>query len=209
MLIWAQRYADKVIAKDNLHLSPARISKAAARRVRQGIKAIEAYLRRVLLLLALQIEPELAGANRARAIYGRKGSRKSAQRPVLSLRACQNRGIDFALSHRLERLRADRGGINSFSPTQMAARPYLERMAALRALMNDPYKRARRLAWTLARRRPGFLLAPGRADAVRNRYGTEFSALYTAMAAGILTRSRARPPPLGPMPRPPPRIRVL
>ncbi|MEM7494371.1 MAG: hypothetical protein AAF296_13405 [Pseudomonadota bacterium] len=209
MLIWVQRYADTVMARDNLHLSPALISKAAARRLHQGIKAIEAYLHRFLLLLAMQIEPELASANRARAIYGVKGVRKPAPCRGLSFRMPQNRGIDFALSHRFERLRADRRGRGSVSPTQITARPYLERMAVLRALMSDPYKRARRLAWTLARRRPGLLLVPGCADAVRNRHGTEFSALYTAMATGILTQSRARPPPLGPVPRPPPRIRRL
>ncbi|MEM7493939.1 MAG: hypothetical protein AAF296_11190, partial [Pseudomonadota bacterium] len=191
MLIWAQRYADAVMARDNLHLAPALISKAAARRVRQGIKAIEAYLRRFLLLLAMQIEPELASANRARAIYGVKGLRKPVERQSLSFRMPQNRGIDFALSHRFECLRAARRDNGSVSPTQITASSYLERIAALRALMSDPYKRARRLAWTLARRRPGLLLAPGRADEVRNRHGTEFSALYTAMATGILSQSRA------------------
>ncbi|MEM1036278.1 MAG: hypothetical protein AAGI14_05915 [Pseudomonadota bacterium] len=209
MLIWAQRYADAVIARDNLHLAPALISKAAARRVRRGIKAIEAYLRRVLLLLALQIEPELARENRARPIYGRKGPRRAAKRPLLSLKAFPKEGIDFALSDKIMDLQASNRGACSPHPTPVPARPYLARIAALRELMNDPYTRARRLAWHIARRRPGFLLAPGAQDAVRNRYGTEFSALYTAMGAGIPARSRARPPPLGPAPRPPPRIRVL
>ncbi|MEM1087134.1 MAG: hypothetical protein AAGH90_05345 [Pseudomonadota bacterium] len=209
MLKWAQRYADTVLARDNLHLAPALISKAAARRVRQGIKAIEAYLRRFLLMLALQIEPELAAENRARPIYGRKGPREVATRPVLSLKAFPKEGIDFALSRKILDLQAVNRGSGSVHPTPIPARPYLAKLAALRELMNDPYARARRLAWHLARRRPGVLFAPGAQDAVRNRHGTEFSALYASMTAGILTQSRARPPPLGPASKPSPRISVL
>ncbi|MEL8055756.1 MAG: hypothetical protein AAGK66_06360, partial [Pseudomonadota bacterium] len=92
---------------------------------------------------------------------------------------------------------------------QVPARPLIEQMKALRTLMANPDARARKLAWTLARRRPGLMLAPGAHDAVKNRHGTEVSATYTAMGHAILQLSRARPPPLGPVPRPPPRIRVL
>lgn len=52
----AELFAAKVLSRDNLHLGPREVSRAAVLRLKQGILALEAYLRRVLFLLALQFE---------------------------------------------------------------------------------------------------------------------------------------------------------
>ena len=202
---WAQRYADKVIAKDGLHLSPALISKAAAKRLKQAIRAMEAYLRRMLVLLALSLEPDLKPDMRERPV---RPSKRPQTTPSFTFRTFPKAGIDFALSSQFETLRHRPKPANT-GRNQVPARPLLDRLTQLRALIEAPQARARKLAWHLARRRPGLMLAPGHHDAVKNRYGTEFSTTYTLMGHAILQQSRARPPPIGPVPRPPPRIRVL
>ena len=88
------------------------------------------------------------------------------------------------------------------------ARGLLQRLSALKAILDNPEPRARRLAWSLARNRPGILLA-AQGRAVPARWGTEPSALYTAMGFAISQTSRAPPPPLGPRPRAGPRIRRI
>ena len=202
---WAQRYADKVIAKDDLHLSPTLISKAAATRLKQAIRAMEAYLRRMLVLLALSLQPDLTPDTRARPL---RPSRRPQTAPGFRFRTFPKAGIDFALSSHFDELKA-RPRTPNTGRTQIPARPLLKRFTHLRALIEAPQARARQLAWHMARRRPGPMLAPGHHDAVKNRYGTEFSTTYTLMGHAILKLSRARPPPIGPVPRPPPRIRVL
>jgi hypothetical protein len=90
------------------------------------------------------------------------------------------------------------------------AGPLIAHFHYLKMLLEQPEKRARHLAFQLARRRPGLVIPPGlNQKGVPNRYGTEVSALNDAMAQGIWNASRARPPPIGPVPRPPPRIQRL
>jgi len=48
--------ADHVTARDDLYLRPAGLTRAAARRFRTGLKSLATYLRRLILLLALQME---------------------------------------------------------------------------------------------------------------------------------------------------------
>ena len=202
---WASRYADKVIAKNNLHLSPELISKAVAGRLKQAIRAMEAYLKRMLVLLALSLEPDLKADTRARPLHP---SRRPQTTPNFRFRTFPKAGIDFALSTQFDALKHRPRPLNT-GRTQVPARPLLERLTQLRALIEAPQARARKLAWHMARRRPGLMLAPGHHTAVKNRYGTEFSTTYTLMGHATLRLSRARPPPIGPVPRPPPRIRVL
>ena len=189
----------RLLSRDGLNLRPALLSQAAARRLRAGLRALAAFLRRVLIVLALGLEPglKLRGAVR-------RPRRRRALSPVFALQfrvfvgegAWPASGFDFARAPR-------RNG-------PVLAAPLLAQLAALGALLSDPQARARRLAFHLARERPGPLLAPqiGRA-CLPTRFGTELSALYHGLAAEIAEASRARPPPLGPLAWPGPRIRSL
>ena len=192
------RLVARVVSRDDLQLAPATLRAAAARRVRQGLQALEAFLRRVLVLLALQLEPGLTPDNRPRHRRMVRPRPRRAGRFRVFIGEAAWPGFSEALSHR-RRARSQ--------PVQAA--PLLQRLADLQALLAAPQARARRLAWTLARRRPGWLLAPGRDDAMPRRFGTEISMLYDSLAVAILKASQARPPPLGRVPDFPPRIRTL
>jgi hypothetical protein len=199
---YAEMFAAKILARDNLYLSPREVSRAAALRLKQGIMALEAYLRRLLFVLALHIEHELKPDTKERPIYAR-APRKRGQKA--SFKTLPYWGIEPDFSTIFEHKKwADRQ-----PPKPVPLAPLLKRLAEVRDILKNPEARARRLAYHLARKQSGPLLAPRAHDAVRNRYGTEFSAIYTAMSAEIGEMSRARPPPIGPVLRPPPRIRRL
>lgn len=92
------------------------------------------------------------------------------------------------------------------APKPVPLAPLLQRLQIVRALLADPAARARRLAYHLSRKQAGPLLAPGVHEAVRNRYRTEFSTLYTSNGHAIGQASRARPPPIGLVLRPHPEL---
>ena len=192
----AERFAAGVLARDNGQLGPRYFSKAAARRFRQGLRALEAFLRRVILLLALELEPGLRPDNRP---VPRSAPQSPRSCPGATLKILAGGG-GYAPAFHTE--------LDAFSRSpnsaQIPARGLLDALARLQALVADPLARARRLAFHLARHRTGPLLAPGDPNAVRARHGNEFSARFVALAAAIATQSRARPPPLGPrLPMPP------
>ncbi|MDG1825978.1 MAG: hypothetical protein P8H62_06890 [Henriciella sp.] len=171
------RHASKVLSRDNAHLSPRVFSPAAAARFKAGLRAIEAYLCRMILWLALQIEHDLPGQGAPRATSARRA--KLARNKNLSLKIFTGQTDVPDFLH-------DRAYGRPERPKTVLAAPYL------------------------ARKRPGLMLAPDTFRAhVPSRYGTELSASYKALGKAIIDASRARPPPLGPPPRHPPRIRYL
>ncbi|MEO0983878.1 MAG: hypothetical protein AAFX03_14640, partial [Pseudomonadota bacterium] len=58
-----------VLTRDDAHLAPKIITKAAAKRLRRGIRALEAFVRRVLILLALELEPGLKPSDKEPCDY--------------------------------------------------------------------------------------------------------------------------------------------
>ncbi len=196
------RLAAYVLSRDNLHLAPEMITRAAARRLGQGIRALEAYLRRLLILLALTLEPGLKPDQTERAV--RYGSRSKFRAKAFRIFTGEH---DFPDLFHTQSPKSGADRMASAAP--ILASPLLQRLSQLKALIDAPQARARRLAFCLARRRSGLLFAPGLAHALPYRYGTEISMLYTGFAQAIQNLSRARPPPIGPVPRPPPRIRRL
>lgn len=197
---WGLGLLARVRARDDLHLGPALLSPAAARRVGAGLMAVAAYLRRLIIMLALQMEAGLAPHTRPyvktgrapRADLNRDGLRLFMSGQAFPAHAAW---IDMAPSHR--------------SGPQCAA-PFLARLRVFEALLKAPQARARRLAFYLARRRPGPIAPPGFGrPGLPPRYGTEVSAIYHGLGVAILQAGRARPPPLGPTLRAGPRIRPL
>ena len=203
---YALRLVTAVLARDDSHLAPATLTKAAARRMQAGIRAVEAYLRRLILVLALQFEHSLPKHNPVRPRYGALPA-KTPPKPHKT----RIRFTVFTGQHDLPDALIE--GWIATQPRHTApipAAPLLARLRALSNLAKAPETRARRLAWTLARKRPGPILTPDlKRRYVPARYGTEVSAIYHGFHAEIIKASRARPPPLGPVRRPPPRIRTL
>ncbi len=186
--------------RDNLHLRPAGLTRAAAARLNTGLRALEAYLRRLILLMALVLEPDLEPVHYPpRRPRDRSCQHQRAPRGLAIFTGERNfpRGAD-ALSRSLSR----KSQPDLPRGAKMSSARYLARIDRLKALIEAPQKRARRLAFYIARRRHGLLAPPGMGrTGVPRRYGTEVSALYDGMSAAILRRSRARPPPLAPVPR--------
>ena len=195
------RLAAEVEARDDLHLKPRFLTKAAAGRLKAGLRALEAYIRRLLFAFALYLEPDLKPDQTWRPRQPRKAqSRYSRFRLIIP-----DRPLPDLLLYKpardpwADRPLSDRGPV--------PAAPLLQRLQHVRKILNAPEAFARRLAFCLARRRPGLLAPPGFGrPGIPRRYGTEVSALYDALGHAILETSRARPPPLGPVPKPGPRI---
>ncbi|MEM7766065.1 MAG: hypothetical protein AAF253_01090 [Pseudomonadota bacterium] len=194
----------RVLSRDDLHLRPERLSRAAARRLRAGIAALESWIRRVLLLMALTLEPDLAPSGRpwVKIHRPRRATHLPLSRSPLRIFPADtpfNPDLFSALR---------RGG--GFDRRPVWAAPLLARLAALKAIIDAPEARARRLAFHIARKRPGLLIPPPyRGPSSGRLFGTEAGALHDGLGQAIMEQTRARPPPLGPAPRAGPRIRAL
>lgn len=193
----------KVMARDGLNLAPLAVTRAAARRLRAGLRALEAYVRRVILLLALQLEQDL----------------NPDQTPYIKTRASTPQSAmakTFAIL-------PDARAMPLIQPADLQTFPYLQvsaapvctramfaRLSVLKTLLLEPMVRARHLALHLARRHLGPVWPPGlQGRAFPALYGSETSALYNGMASAIFCAGRARPPPIGARPHAGPRIRQL
>lgn len=193
----AVRLTSRVLSRDGLSLFPDLVTKAVAARLRAGLRVIEAFLARLLILMALEIEPTLKHIERPE----RRPKERKPRKRGFTLRI-----FPRELVGDMPELSVSGGWHESSSGSPIGnspvpARPLLEHLARLRMIAEAPETRARRLAFHLARSRPGVMLPPKRGVGVANRWGVEASALYTAMGQGILNASRSRPPPL-----PPPRV---
>lgn len=201
------RLLDSVAARDNLHLAPKTLTKAAAARIRRGIRTAQAYLRRLLIVMALMLEPTLKPDQRPRAIYGKVEKPNPPRKKTFPIFTGEQNLPNFQYMSKTAAFTA-RNGHQNTGP--VLAAPLLEQLRALRTLLENPDARARRLALHMARRRAGLILAPDlNRGLVPNRLGTEISSLYQGLGVQIAELSRGRPPPLGPAQRAPPRIRRL
>lgn len=211
-LLQALELYTRVMARDGLTLRPRFASKAISARLRVGVAALEAYLRRVLILMALEIEHELVAV-----VWPENLARAKAKLPRVK-----------AFSLRIYPTDTNAGPPH-FEPVYSyenatsvdnhdATRPsivvpighWLDRLDYLYALAKAPTAKARRLAFSLARSHHGILMAPYVPPRRLHHWGREVSALSDAMAFQIMTKSRLRPPPLPPPRRgPKPMITVF
>jgi len=195
----------RVLARDDLQLAPDFISKAAEARLRHGLRVIEAYLSRFLILMALFLERGLT-PRRGETVKHARGPARGRTRSF-RIRLDDRSEPPFEISgSAFERSEPLPG---SMGARRIHARPLLEHLSRLKPLIDAPEARARRLAWHLARRRHGVMIAPRGRTVVPARWGTEGSALYDALAVAISRLSHVRPPPLPPPKRAGPRVRML
>jgi hypothetical protein len=186
------RLLQAVLTRDGLETRPAEARRSVARRLAAGVRLLGAYLRRLLILLALRLEPDVTAPQRPlKRPHGRKMVRKAGF--VVFQSEC-------ALPDDL--FPADRHGPGAGSTAQEQSEVPLSalfaKLDAMAAILADPLPRARRLALHLRRARPGTPLAPGDTAPALRRYGTTLSASYDAMGFAISQASRTRPPPLPP-----------
>jgi hypothetical protein len=205
-----------VLSRDGLEARPQCARRAVGRRLASGLVVLGAYLRRLLVLMALALEPGLQVAQRPmRRPHGRtsaprprfivwkqdygpradfigcapiahKGAHKGAQN------VGQNVGLHAGLENHLP------SGATSFGPQPIRLAQLYQKLDLIAGILADPLPRARRLALHLARNRPGVLMPPDGPARIAGRWGADVSASYDMIALGILTDSRTRPPPLPP-----------
>ncbi len=185
------------------------------KRLRAGIRLIEVYLRRVLLVLALKLEPDLV--HNPGALRDSKRSVLCERGPVFRVLLDQylSRHDRAELREMARERRLGWGHDPRPAPHRVFMVPLYRRIDKLAAIAADPLKRARSLAWRLARQRAGILIAPDLrfrpAGCVRRYWRTETGITFVMLGQEILVNSRTRPPPLPPRQRrgPTPRIRIL
>ena len=193
-------------------------TRAAAGRLGAGLRLAEAYLRRVLLVMALEMEATLVD-----------GPKPPLRRPRETVRKPVRRAYVFQIFPKVpampEAVLFSMRNADVGKPTHKAVRGQSKpvfigalkaRLHTLSQIAADPVPRARRLAYHLARNKHGPFFAPdrhihttGRLGRLRHLWGTEASATFDAMAYDIETKSRIRPPPLPPRRRYGPSILVL
>jgi hypothetical protein len=198
LMATAQSLVAAVRTRDDLHLRPALVRKAVAVRLVSGLRVLRAFLRRMIILIALKME------------WGLKDTRGPMKRPH------GRKAVSTAPSFSLPGLDRDRPSpwLNSDGPkfkpkalhsTNTPLAPVYVDMAKLYGQLDflariaaDPSAKAKRLAFHLARTYHGIMMAPEGPKRIAGRWGTEVRALYDAMAHNIIEQSRNRPPPLPP-----------
>lgn len=187
---------------------PDAARRGAARLLAAGVRLAEACVRRLLLMMALELEPTLV--DDPKPMRRPHGRRSLARGPRFQVLPAPCGPMSSAVWDRLAHgRRAD--GRRAPGPVHVGR--LQQRLDLVAMIAADPLARARRLAFHLARRRPGLILAPDRhlrpPAALRRIWGAEVSASFSAMGFGILERSRSRPPPLPPPRRYGPSITIF
>ena len=195
LITTVQRLVAAVNTRDNLHLRPPVAYKAVAARLASGMRVLRAFLRRLIILIALDMEWGLVDK---RGAMKRPHGRKS----VSSCAKFSLKGLD---PHKTSPWLYDDGPQSKRADTQAHSTPIPIDMTKLYAQLDflagiaaNPDARAKRLAFHLARTQQGIIMAPEGPKRLAGRWGTEVRASFDAMAASIMTQSRNRPPPLPP-----------
>ena len=184
-----------VNTRDNLHFRPAWACKAVAARLGSGLAVLRAFLRRLIILIALDMEWGLVDT---RGEMKRPHGRKSTSTSTPSLQ-----GLDAAkarpwLKSDGPQLKTDKGQALS-TPVQIDMAKLYAQLDFLAGIAANPIAKAKRLAFHLARTHQGIIMAPEGPTRIAGRWGTQVRASYDSMAASIITQSRNRPPPLKPL----------
>jgi hypothetical protein len=182
LLVTVRAMLDRVVARDDAHLRPLFASQAMAKRLATGLRHVEAYLRRVLLVMALEIEPTLVDARGPmRRPRGQKAYSKSGpQFRILQNAAPSSDALLQAFEQNKERLLGPT--THQHDPQTIAMTRLYQRLDQLTTIVRDPLARAKRLAFYLARNRPGPFFAPNSALRPPGAWGTEARATFDALS---------------------------
>jgi hypothetical protein len=205
LIATAEWLAGAVNVRDNLYLRPSLARKAVAARLRSGLIVLRAYVRRLIILMALEMEWGLVDR---RGEMKRPHGRKSTSRAALTLTAFDSRKASpwesgYGPSFKVKPKAID------FTPQPVDMAKLYAQLDYLSKIAANPMAKAKRLAFHLARTYQGIIMAPRGPERIAGRWGTEVSASYDAMWASIMTQSRNRPPPLPPPRNQWPMITVL
>jgi hypothetical protein len=194
----AQTLAAMVNTRDDLHLRPDYARKSVAARMVSGLIVLKTFLRRLIILIALELEWGLVD-KRGEMKRPHKRKSKPSEGFSLPLLDCTKvspwiKAVPPNFKPRIKSQNAY--GTNPAVYVDMgklyAYFTYLSKIA------DNPFPKAKRLAFHLARNRPGYILALEGPKRIAGRWGTEIRAYYDTLPALIVDKSRNRPPPLPP-----------
>jgi hypothetical protein len=194
LIATAQSLASAVSARDNVYLRPAMARKAVAERLKSGLIVLRHFLRRLIILIALEFEWGLVDT---RGPMKRPHKRKAKSRAGFTLGGLDPDKPSPWLNAAGPQFKpVVRMGYQG--PVEVDMAKLYAQLEFLAAIAKDPAAKAKRFAFHLARRHPGILMAPEGPKRIAGRWGTEVRASFDAMAMAIITKSRERPPPLPP-----------
>jgi hypothetical protein len=200
LIATAQSLVAAVNTRDDLHLRPEVARKAVAARLVSGLAVLRAFLRRLILLIALDLEWGLVDT---RGVMKRPHGRKAKSSTKLNLRILDADKPSLWLGGNCPKFamtnnswQGQRDGYNP--PVYVDMAKLYAQLNFLTGIAANPHAEAKRLAFHLARTRQGIIMAPEGPDRIAGRWGTEVNAHFYAMAGSIMTKSRNRPPPLPP-----------
>jgi hypothetical protein len=202
LITTAQSLVAAVTTRDNLHLRPALARQSVAARLRSGMIVLRAFLRRLIILIALEMEWSLVDT---RGPMKRPHGRKSKSSAGFSLGGLDTQGVSPWLNANGPEFKPvfkNADAHRNFAPVEINMAKLYAQLDFLAGIAANPAAKAKRLAFHLARtydyNKQGIIIAPAGPKRIAGRWGTEVRASYDAIAAAIMTRSRNRPPPLPP-----------
>jgi hypothetical protein len=198
LITTVQSLAMAVNARDNLYLRPALARKSVAARLASGMRVLRAFLRRLIILIALELEWSLVDK---RGEMKRPHKRKSKSSAGFNLQGLDGDKPSPWLNGDGPNFKAVLQTEQSHwfnPPVQVDMAKFYAQLDFLAGIAKNPLAKAKRLAFRLARTRHGIIIAPQGPARIAGRWGTEVRASFDAMAGSIITQSRNRPPPLPP-----------
>ena len=195
LIATVQSLVAAVTTRDNLHLRPAWACKAVAARLAGGLRVLRAFLRRLIILIALDLEWGLVDT---RGEMKRPHGRKSTSTSTPSLKGLDAAKVSPWLKSDGPQLKTDNGQAHN-TPIPIDMAKLYAQLDFLAKIAANPIAKAKRLAFRLARTRQGIIMAPEGPQRIAGRWGTQVRASFDAMGASIMTQSRNRPPPLKPL----------
>jgi hypothetical protein len=194
LITTAQSLVAAVTTRDNLHIRPAFARKSVAARLRSGMIVLRAFLRRLIILIALDMEWHLVDN---RGPMKRPHGRKSISLSKLNLKLLD----DMRVSPWLNAVGPSFKPViktGRMPPVDIGMSQLYAQLDFLAGIAADPSAKAKRFAFHLARTYEGIIMAPAGPKRIAGLWGTQVSAFYDVMAHSIITKSRDRPPPLDP-----------
>ena len=198
MIATAQSLVAMVNTRDSLHLRPETARKAIAARLKTGLIVLKTFLRRLIILIALELEWGLVDT-RGELKRPHKQKAKPSTGFNLPLLDCSKvspwiKAVPPNFKPRAKSQNEE--GTNPAVYVDMA-RLYAK-LAFLTKIAENPYPKAKRLAFHLARNREGPILSLEGPKRIAGRWGTEVRAYYEWLPVLIVEHSKKRPPPLPP-----------
>ena len=202
LITTVQSLAAAVNTRDNLHLRPTLARKAVAMRLASGMRVLRAFLRRLIILIALELEWGLVDTRGAmKRPHGRKSTSSCAGFSLKGLDADKVspwlNGDEPNFKAKTDYFKIEEGQKYN-TPVPIDMTKLYAQLDFLAGIAANPIAKAKRLAFHLARTQQGIIMAPEGPKRLAGRWGTNVRASFDAMAASIMTQSRNRPPPLPP-----------